>query len=74
VLQRNNGRVRADAADSGGDTTFGLTDTYPTASLKWALDADQRHSVMTYVMGNIPTAVFDLNKFSGLGLGHYAID
>jgi hypothetical protein len=74
VLQRFNGRVRADAADSGGDTTFGLTDTYPTASLKWALDANQTHSVMTYVMGNIPTAVFDLNKFSGLGLGHYAID
>lgn len=74
VLQRNNGRVRPDLADSGGDTTFGLTDTYPTASLKWALDATQTHSVMTYVMGNIPTAVFDLNKFSGLGLGHYAVD
>ncbi len=74
VLQRFNGRLRPDTADSGGDTTFGLTDTYPTASLKWALDANQTHSVMVYAMGSIPTAVFDLNKFSGLGIGHYAID
>jgi hypothetical protein len=68
------GRNFLDVGSSGGDTTFGLTDTYPTASLKWAFGADQVHNVMAYVLGNIPTAVFDLNKFSGLGVGHYALD
>jgi hypothetical protein len=69
-----NGRSTVSVGDSGGDTTFGLTDLYPTASLKWVFGADQLHNVMVYVLGNIPTAVFDLNKFSGLGVGHYALD
>lgn len=56
---------------SSSDSTSGLSDLYPIASLKW-----QRgdHNVMTYAMASVPTGAYDPNRLAGVGLGHWAVD
>src|SRR5450631_3608407 len=58
-------------ADSIGDTTTGLGDLYPQASLKWNMGVN---NFMTYVSGDIPVGNYNSMSLSNLGLGHGAID
>ncbi|MEO8124146.1 MAG: transporter, partial [Burkholderiales bacterium] len=53
------------------DTTSGMTDLYPIASLAWNQGV---HNWMTYVTGDIPTGDYDSTRLANIGIGHAAID
>ncbi|THD61918.1 MAG: phenol degradation protein meta [Bradyrhizobium sp.] len=54
-----------------GDTTTGVGDLYPLASLKWNMGVN---NFMTYITGDIPVGDYSSTSVSNLGLGHGAID
>ena len=53
------------------DSTTGMTDLYPIASLAWNQGV---HNWMTYVTGDIPTGDYDDKRLANLGIGHAAFD
>ena len=53
------------------DSTTGMTDLYPIASLAWNRGV---HNWMTYVTGDIPTSNYDSTRLSNISIGHAAID
>ena len=53
------------------DSTSGMTDLYPIASLAWNRGVD---NWMTYVTGDIPTGNYDSKRLANLGIGHAALD
>lgn len=61
------------AAGSSGalDTSFGISDLYPTASLAWNTGS---HNFMTYAMGGVPVGTYDPQRLATLGLNHWSID
>ena len=68
VLTGPGGRSLSAAAS---DSTTGISDLYPMASLKWQTG---NHNAMVYAMGSVPTGPYDPNRLAGVGLGHGAID
>ncbi|MBV8192440.1 MAG: transporter [Alphaproteobacteria bacterium] len=68
VFTSRDGRARG---TSGADSVTGVSDLYPSASLKWTVG---RHNVMAYLMGSVPTGAYDPNRLAGVGAGHWAID
>ena len=53
------------------DSTTGMTDLYPIASLAWNRGV---HNWMTYVTGDIPTGNYDSTRLANISIGHAAID
>lgn len=56
---------------SESDSRTGISDLYPTASLKWNRGV---HNYMTYVMAGIPVGAYDVDRLANLGTNHWAID
>jgi len=56
---------------SESDARTGVSDLYPTASLKWNRGVS---SYMAYVMAGVPTGVYDVGRLANLGTNHWAID
>jgi hypothetical protein len=53
------------------DTTTGVGDLYPTASLRWNSGVN---NWMTYLTGDIPVGTYSSTSLANLGIGHGAID
>lgn len=53
------------------DSTLGVSDIAPTLSLAWNSGVN---NWMTYISGNIPVGNYNVNSFSGTGLGFWAVD
>ena len=68
TLTGPNGGVR-----SGGesDSRTGLSDLYPTATLKWNRGV---HNTMVYVAADVPVGAYDANRLANLGINHWALD
>ena len=49
----------------------GVTDLYPTATIKWNQGV---HNFMTYMTGDIPVGTYDSDRLANFGIGHGAID
>lgn len=56
---------------SVSDSRNGVTDLYPTATIKWNQGV---HNFMTYVTGDIPVGTYDSDRLANFGIGHGAID
>jgi hypothetical protein len=79
IVGRNN--VGVDAVLSGplgnslsgtrSDTTTGIGDLYPMATVKWNMGV---HNTMVYMTGDIPVGSYSANRLANLGIGHGAID
>jgi hypothetical protein len=69
TLAVNNVVIRREGSIS--DASWGFSDLYPLASLRWNNGA---HNVMTYVMGGIPVGTYDHTRLANVGIGHAAID
>jgi len=68
TLTGPNGGVR-----SGGesDSRTGLSDLYPTATLKWNRGV---HNTMVYVAADVPVGAYDSNRLANLGINHWVLD
>ncbi len=53
------------------DSRSGVTDLYPTATIKWNQGV---HNFMTYMTGDIPVGTYDSDRLANFGIGHGAID
>jgi hypothetical protein len=53
------------------DTTSGVTDLIPQASLRWNAGVN---NFMTYVTGDVPVGTYDPTNLANLGTGHGALD
>jgi len=53
------------------DSLTGISDLFAFGSLKWQRG---EHNFMAYTAVGIPTAAYDPERYSGLGVGHWAID
>lgn len=53
------------------DSTSGMTDLYPIASLAWNRGV---HNWTAYLTGDIPTGAYDSTRLANIGIGHAAID
>ncbi len=53
------------------DSLTGFTDLYPIASIAWTKG---NSNWMGYVTGDIPTADYDPDRLSNIGIGHGAVD
>jgi hypothetical protein len=71
TLTASIGGLAATRSGSISDSTTGIGDLYPTATLKWNSGV---HNVMTYVTGDIPVGNYDASSIANLGIGHGAID
>lgn len=56
---------------SRSDTTSGVGDLYPRATLKWNLGV---HNVMIYTQWGLPVGTYEPNRLANLGIGHWAAD
>jgi len=56
---------------SESDARTGVSDLYPTASLKWNHGA---HNSMAYMMAGVPVGTYDVGRLANLGTNHGAID
>lgn len=58
---------------SGGenDSRTGLSDLYPTASIKWNRGV---HNFMTYAMAGVPVGDYDVERLSNTGTNHWSAD
>jgi hypothetical protein len=53
------------------DSMFGAGDISPTATLAWNAGVN---NWMTYITGNIPVGAYNVDNYSGIGLGFWAVD
>jgi len=53
------------------DSRSGITDMYPTASLKWNHGV---HNTMVYTMADVPVGTYDADRLANLGINHWALD
>jgi len=58
-------------SDSISSSVSGLSDLYPSASLKWN---DGVNNFMIYGTGDIPVGAYDSTRLANLGIGHGAVD
>lgn len=65
------GPLGATLSGSESDSRTGLSDLYPTASLKWNSGV---HNYMLYTMAGIPVGVYDKERLANLGTNHWAVD
>jgi hypothetical protein len=56
---------------SESDARTGVSDFYPTASLKWNRGV---HNSMVYLMAGVPVGAYDVGRLANLGTNHGAID
>jgi len=58
---------------SGGesDARTGLSDLYPTATLKWNRGV---HSFMVYAAADVPVGAYDPTRLANIGINHWALD
>ncbi|HEX4388295.1 MAG TPA: transporter [Steroidobacteraceae bacterium] len=58
---------------SGGrsSTQFGGSDIGPLLALKWT---HGNHYNMAYLLGNVPTGAYEVDRLANIGLHHWAID
>jgi hypothetical protein len=71
TLTASLGGLVATRSGSISDSTSGVGDLYPMATLKWNKGV---HNFMTYVTGDIPVGQYDPTSLANLGIGHGAID
>ena len=77
------GRVKADIdatltgpngntlSGSESDTRTGVSDLYPTASLKWNRGV---HNFMAYAAADVPVGAYDADRLANIGINHWAAD
>lgn len=53
------------------DSRTGVSDLYPTATLKWARGV---HYYMAYGAAGVPVGIYDAGRLANLGLNHWALD
>lgn len=53
------------------DSRTGLSDLYPTASLKWNRGV---HNFVAYAMAGIPVGTYDQDRLANLGTNHWSLD
>jgi hypothetical protein len=53
------------------DTTTGVADLYPMATLKWNKGV---HNYMVYLTGDIPVGSYSPTRLANIGIGHGAVD
>lgn len=56
---------------SENDSRSGVSDLYPTASLKWNHGV---HNFMAYAMGGVPVGAYDEDRLANIGTNHWSID
>lgn len=56
---------------SESDGRNGVSDLYPTATLKWNHGV---HNTMAYLAAGVPTGTYDKNHLANLGTNHWALD
>lgn len=58
---------------SGGenDSRTGVSDLYPTATLKWNRGV---HNYMAYLAADVPVGAYDANRLANIGINHWALD
>jgi hypothetical protein len=56
---------------SESDSRSGVSDLYPTATLKWNNGV---HNTMAYVAAGVPTGTYDKNRLANIGTNHWAVD
>jgi hypothetical protein len=59
------------AAGSTSDTTKGVSDLYPNASLKWNRGV---HNYMVYAMADAPVGSYETGRLANIGINHWAYD
>jgi hypothetical protein len=72
-------RVDATLSGPGGaeisgeetDSVNGLTDLYPSASVRWNLGL---HNVMAYAMAGAPAGSYDKHRLANIGTNHWSLD
>ncbi|MET0540891.1 MAG: transporter [Variovorax sp.] len=53
------------------DARTGVSDLYPTATLKWNQGA---HNFMAYAAAGVPVGAYDANRLANIGINHWALD
>jgi len=56
---------------SESDSRTGLSDLYPTATLKWNRGA---HNYMVYAAAGVPVGAYDPTRLANIGINHWALD
>jgi hypothetical protein len=56
---------------SENDSRTGVSDLYPTASLKWNRGV---HNFMAYASADVPVGTYDKNRLANIGINHWAVD
>jgi hypothetical protein len=68
TLAAPNGAV---VSGSESDSRSGVSDLYPTTTLKWNHGV---HNTVAYVAAGIPTGVYDATRLANVGTNHWALD